>query len=506
MRSAEGGFEVVLKGFAAPHADPAAALVRTFGIKPAIAQKLVAQLPAVIQRGSPRVRAEYFRRALLLIGGDVEVRDGNGRAVPPLSDDPSSASTGLRESSPGRGAEYADPYLEGLEPAPRADANQPAPVPNEAAATTATTADDPQNSNGWGRLLGLSTVERVPEQLDPARPPLRAPTSAFKPEPLRLSSRELSLDTGTSAPRLELAIDPSRARRRPPPKTNTSPALSSPAPRRSTPCPPPPEPQVPLFATGDHNPEREAHPGAHFINALISALALSGSGHGLVFGAWLGAGYAIWLVLGSAAWLLPGWLGLSGLLCTAGIAIALSAFTLEFFEHVFWARLKGRAALVTGPGARPIHARDTYWIRGLRLAPFSLLWTAPILWWVVQYNAGGSAPTLSIALLLLPLLAYAPLAHAVCASSRSSRGLWATKLITRAAVRAPVRYLWVCGAGFSSWLLFSGLFTGLRTLSGNPLLSSLIMGFAVALGVAHSAVLMADLLQDYPRLLWDEPA
>src|SRR5262245_34959547 len=78
-------FDVVLKGFVAtPPEAQIAGLVKMFGVQEAMAARLLAQLPTVVQRGVPRVRAEYFRKALALIGADAEVKDGAGQAVPPL--------------------------------------------------------------------------------------------------------------------------------------------------------------------------------------------------------------------------------------------------------------------------------------------------------------------------------------------------------------------------------------------------------------------------------------
>ncbi|HEX4354514.1 MAG TPA: hypothetical protein VHZ95_16410, partial [Polyangiales bacterium] len=67
-------YDVVVLAFEARDEAPAAALQRVFGVERATAEALVRDLPAVVRRGVNAVRAEYFRKALVSIGAQVEVR------------------------------------------------------------------------------------------------------------------------------------------------------------------------------------------------------------------------------------------------------------------------------------------------------------------------------------------------------------------------------------------------------------------------------------------------
>lgn len=75
--------DVVLLGFAEGRDEtPVAGLQRVFGIESAAAERLLARVPTVVQRGVSPVRAAYFLRALNLIGARAEARDAHGQAVP----------------------------------------------------------------------------------------------------------------------------------------------------------------------------------------------------------------------------------------------------------------------------------------------------------------------------------------------------------------------------------------------------------------------------------------
>ncbi|HEY2734528.1 MAG TPA: hypothetical protein VGI70_11120, partial [Polyangiales bacterium] len=65
-------FDVVVIGFEPRDEPPAVALQRVFGVERATAEALVCDLPAVVRRAVNSVRAEYFRKALLSIGAQVE--------------------------------------------------------------------------------------------------------------------------------------------------------------------------------------------------------------------------------------------------------------------------------------------------------------------------------------------------------------------------------------------------------------------------------------------------
>jgi hypothetical protein len=76
-------FDVVILGFDDREERPEERLQRAFGIDLTTAQALLSGLPATVQRAVSRVRAEYFRRALTMIGAQAEVRDQNGATIAP---------------------------------------------------------------------------------------------------------------------------------------------------------------------------------------------------------------------------------------------------------------------------------------------------------------------------------------------------------------------------------------------------------------------------------------
>jgi hypothetical protein len=90
-------FDVVVTGFDPGGEPPVLRLQRVFGLAGPAAERLLTRLPAPVQRGVPRIRAEYFRRALLKIGAHVEVRDGQGASVEPLPTVPPPAPHRLSE-------------------------------------------------------------------------------------------------------------------------------------------------------------------------------------------------------------------------------------------------------------------------------------------------------------------------------------------------------------------------------------------------------------------------
>jgi len=80
--AADETFDVVILAFEPREESPQLRLQSAFGIDAAAADKLVAKLPMTVQRAVPRVRAEYFRRALTLIGASSEVRSQDGQVLP----------------------------------------------------------------------------------------------------------------------------------------------------------------------------------------------------------------------------------------------------------------------------------------------------------------------------------------------------------------------------------------------------------------------------------------
>jgi hypothetical protein len=99
-------FDVVIVGFDDRDEPPETRLHRAFGIEPATARQLLSRLPATVQRAVSRVRAEYFRRALSLIGAHAEIRDQDGARVASESERPPAA------QAAGAPFAYAEPARE----------------------------------------------------------------------------------------------------------------------------------------------------------------------------------------------------------------------------------------------------------------------------------------------------------------------------------------------------------------------------------------------------------
>jgi hypothetical protein len=91
-------FDVVILGFEPRDEPPAARLERAFGIDAEASTRLCASLPMTVQRAVSRVRAEYFRRALVLLGARVEVRDPTGQLL--LAEPSSEAQSPSVEAAP----------------------------------------------------------------------------------------------------------------------------------------------------------------------------------------------------------------------------------------------------------------------------------------------------------------------------------------------------------------------------------------------------------------------
>jgi len=97
---ADETFDVVILAFEAREESPQLRLQSAFGIDAAAADKLVAKLPMTVQRAVPRVRAEYFRRALILIGASSEVRSQDGQVLPEPPPPPPPAEPPRPEAEP----------------------------------------------------------------------------------------------------------------------------------------------------------------------------------------------------------------------------------------------------------------------------------------------------------------------------------------------------------------------------------------------------------------------
>jgi hypothetical protein len=98
--AADETFDVVILAFEPREESPQLRLQSAFGIDAAAADKLVAKLPMTVQRAVPRVRAEYFRRALILIGASSEVRSQDGQVLPEPPPPPPPAEPPRPETAP----------------------------------------------------------------------------------------------------------------------------------------------------------------------------------------------------------------------------------------------------------------------------------------------------------------------------------------------------------------------------------------------------------------------
>lgn len=170
MTEGDDTFDVVVTGFEPGGDPPAVRLERVFGLRNDAAERLLARLPAPVQRAVPRIRAEYFRRALLKIGAHVEVRDDNGAPVELLPSVPPPAPRRVSEA-PSHGA--------------------PLPVSAPAAAPL--------------------PLEDAPPLAASLRPESLSPAEVVKPLIFETSDDVLSLDAPNAAPAGTPSFGPSGA-------------------------------------------------------------------------------------------------------------------------------------------------------------------------------------------------------------------------------------------------------------------------------------------------------
>jgi hypothetical protein len=227
--------DVVILGFDASRDEPPeAGLQRVFGIDAASAGKLVANLPMTVQRGVPRVRAEYFRRALDGIGAQVEVRDEAGNPLEMLQpEEPTRSAAPPPRSQPPAGQSAAtaetldsdtlvDPTPAGLDLG-RAGAALRATIAAETGAPVA---------SGHTRPRDQITRPIAPTALDaPAPTPPEAPGNGVR-GPAHPTVREGAPTAPERAPRAPHSDLP-------PPPGLEMPGWASSPPDRDDPAPPP---------------------------------------------------------------------------------------------------------------------------------------------------------------------------------------------------------------------------------------------------------------------------
>ena len=101
--------DVVVLGFDPGPETPAERLQRAFGIERATAEALLSRLPATVQRGVSSLRADYFRRGLIAIGAQVELRTKAGVLVPLVVGAPAEPSPPARSGATPRVATLSQP-------------------------------------------------------------------------------------------------------------------------------------------------------------------------------------------------------------------------------------------------------------------------------------------------------------------------------------------------------------------------------------------------------------
>ena len=174
-------FDVVILGFDPRDETPEARLQRAFGIAAEPAAQIITRLPATVQRGVPRVRADYFARALVMAGAHVEIRDEYGAVVAPPTE-----ATKLRDSvlppEPARGTEPAPPpaslpstSIASTLPAPAPFAPDAAAVPAAIVSSAPAVRTRAENST---LMAGPASAPRGPHDValgirPPAHPTLR---------------------------------------------------------------------------------------------------------------------------------------------------------------------------------------------------------------------------------------------------------------------------------------------------------------------------------------------
>jgi hypothetical protein len=212
-------FDVVLLGFAEDLPEPpAVGLERVFGVDGKTAMQLLVRLPRTVQKNVPRVRAEYFRRALTLIGASVEVRTRGGRVVVP---EPGAAT---EPDAPRAGGTRDDRILAAHAPTQLA---HPAPV-IEAAPATAAPSRASAPTLAWGNASGAPNQEA------------RAPAPVHLPAQPTVLQGAPTRDAPVATPAHEPSVaPPSREPSVAPPSSSF--ASESPASPHAIPSPIPPE-------------------------------------------------------------------------------------------------------------------------------------------------------------------------------------------------------------------------------------------------------------------------
>lgn len=492
---ADDRFDVVVLGFAAGHPEaPAAGLRRVFGIDDAATEKLLSSLPRTVQKHVPRVRAEYFRRALAQIGAEVEVRTRDGRAIGRDAPD------GAVSDPLGWGAALP------VEPAPAdTDAARAATIVRARAAgvlgadelaVDAGHASEPTRHEATRPAAADAQVGAPPpvEPAPDASPPVVSPESlaSHVDMPYPANARTIAAELPPNPSLIPEVRRPSR----PPtlaaraPRERQSPTAI----RRAAPAPAAP----PRIDTRS------------FWATFGEALAVPFRGSAVY---WLVA-IAIWAVAMGLLSALAGFFPLPvvGLIVSFIAQSTLLAFACDFFKVCMWVPTTGEQAVDHPPRLDPERILDTYVMSGLHLSFFSILSMAPLLWWLVQGVSlnmlADPGALLALAfhpftwlLFLLPWI-YWPMGVGLTALGNNFAAIWNLPLGFRALARAPLEHLTIVAVGLvalvGSWLVLALFATSLSLPA--VLLQS---GGGLPLAASHGMMgaLFGHLIRSRPDLL-----
>jgi hypothetical protein len=481
--------------------SPVVGLKRVFGIDEVAASRLLGNLPAVVQRGVPLVRAEYFRRALELIGAEVEIRTRGGALVPVPAPEPSPETAPLvpRERTqlqgaapplaPAAVAAPASPAGAAVAPGTPADVTLREPVPAPTQAETARTRVAPRELD----------LEAGPMPMPTPTLPAEASASDVTPTgPARWADPERALARASARPgpppalELELPDPPAAVRERRPnarilpgevPASNPprGPATRSSRPprrdlgaRRSNPPPPAPAQHTPVFDTRS------------FWASLGDALALPWLGRGPY---WLLALF-VWSIFAALSSVIAESLAVPVLpLVIGGLgALTLMGFAADGFRAAFRCVVDGAPAIAQAPSFDPAQVVTRYVVSALHLMLFALLSNVPALLWYFKQAEGVSllstlAHPMTWLLTAFPAF-YWPAGLATAALHGSFAGIWKVHVGLRAVVLAPLEYLASATLGALALGLTGAGFALLgKLLALPPALGLAALG--LALGVSH---------------------
>jgi hypothetical protein len=498
-------YDVVLLGFE-PRAEPAAlGLQRVFGVDRDAAEGLLQGLPRTVRRGVNRVRAEYFRRALVSIGAHVEVRNAHGDAVSTASAQPiASADTERprRSHPPLERAPVERTLLLGAAP-PMAS---PAPGVRSVAPRAAELpgllllADESAGGNSatepalWERLELADVEPGVADSLE-----------SIRAQPAARSSRPASVKASVDAdlPLLERWQMPDPAEFAPPNRARPSServfvkappqAIQS---RRSS------APSIARAPAAERVQQPTIEPRT-FWECVPEAVQFPWFGRGRV---WLGS-IGAWALVTN---LVAGWIGIAPL--SALVALVANSCVLalcaDLHRRCVWAAVRDAVELEESPELGSARSYDLYLRSGVHITVFGLLSQLPLVVWLtrraLEAGASGAREVLgSPAFWLLALAsgAYWPMAVATASHAKRFAGIWQIGVGLRAIARAPLEYSVIVGLGGLCFALPWLACVIVAKIAGLPVLFfAALAGLPLALSHAVMGTLTGQLLRTRPEV------